>query len=266
MQQASRHCQIRQDEPHHHETCLQHIRLQQLSDLPADLYARGDAALDRRRPATTRPRSDAARRTPGRSICPGRRRREIRTIAEGEGAGHFGLAASDRRRFRLQSVLVLRPSDQATAAHYEEIIGLAADLSSKMVLYHRRLAGGRHEPRQEGWAYSLECLRSVAACAADHDIVVAIEPTTADTNLIDTAERGAPHDARRRWRPTSGRCSTPSMSTMRARALSDYVTAMGGDLVNVHAADTARRAIGDGEFDWDGLLAALVDEQVIPDT
>lgn len=83
------------------------------------------------------------------------------------------------------------------------------------------------------------------------------EPTTADTNLIDTAA-----DARRMT--VEAECANVGLMfdtchiAYEGRSLSSYVADMGSDLVHLHAADTDRKAIGEGDMDWDELLGALV--------
>ncbi|WP_171026142.1 sugar phosphate isomerase/epimerase family protein [Mesorhizobium comanense] len=184
------------------------------------------------------------------------RRNDIKAIAAGEGIAISSLLPAIGGGFGCNPCSILRVERQATVEHYKGIVELASDLGAGMVLY---IGGWRAEgmSRQDGWAHSLDCLRAVAAHAADRDITVVIEPTTADTNLIDTAA-----DARRMMAESEGDNVRLMFDTCHVahegRSASSYVGDMGLDLVHLHAADTGRRAIGDGNMDWDDLLRSLL--------
>lgn len=184
------------------------------------------------------------------------RRRDIRKLVEGEGLDICSLLPAIGGGFGCNPCSSLRAERQGAVEHYREIVDLAADLGAGMVLY---IGGWRSEGLSlaDGWSHSLDCLRSVAGHAADRGIVIAIEPTTADTNLIDTAA-----DARRMMEE-SGYANVKLMFdtchvAFEGRSLRDYVSEMGDALVHLHAADTNRKAIGKGEMDWDSLLKALI--------
>lgn len=140
-------------------------------------------------------------------------------------------------------------------AHYGEVIRFAADLGAETVLFIPGWVAVGME-RGQAWDLARDALASVAATAAEHGIRLAIEPTTADTNLVDSAE-----DAVRLAREV-GRDNVKLMfDTCHVLAAQedcrDYVRVMGGDLVHLHAAERDRKAIGDGDFDWPGLIQAL---------
>ncbi|WP_428423488.1 sugar phosphate isomerase/epimerase family protein [Pararhizobium sp.] len=183
------------------------------------------------------------------------RRKEIRQIASGEGLAISSLLPAIGGGFGCNPCSVLRAERHATIEHYKEIVDLAADLGAGLVLY---IGGWRAEDlsHEEGWAQSLDCLRAVAAHAGDRNIVIAIEPTTADTNLIDTAS-----DARRMMVESEASNVRLMFDTCHiaydGKPLSSYVEEMGTELVHLHAADTNRKAIGDGDMDWDNLLRSL---------
>ncbi len=185
------------------------------------------------------------------------RRSEIRALAEGEGIAISSLLPAIGGGFGCNPCSVLRAERLATIAHYKEIVDLAHDLGAKMVLF---IAGWRAEgmSREEGWAHSRDCLRAVANHAAERGITIAIEPTTADTNLIDTAD-----DARRLM--LESECANVGLMfdtchvAYEGVSPSSYVKDMGTDLVHLHAADTGRKAIGEGQMNWSELMRALVD-------
>ena len=177
-------------------------------------------------------------------------------MAEGEGLEICSLLPAIGGGFGCNPCSVLHRERQGAVEHYREIVDLAADLGAGMVLY---IGGWRAEGMsyEDGWSHSLDCLRSVARHAADSGIIIAIEPTTADTNLIDTAG-----DARKMMEETE--CANVKLMfdtchiAFEGRPLADYVEDMGDALVHLHAADTGRKAIGKGEMDWDFLLKALI--------
>jgi protein FrlC len=184
------------------------------------------------------------------------RRQEIRSIARGEGLEISALLPAIGGGFGCNPCSSLRAERQATVSHYIDIIDLAADLGAGMVLY---IGGWRAEgmARDTGWAFSLDCLRRISAHASDRGISIAIEPTTADTNLIDTAA-----DARRMMEEVAASNVKLMFDTFHANfagvSFESYVEDMGAELVNIHMADTDRRAIGEGRIDWLPCVGRLV--------
>jgi protein FrlC len=184
------------------------------------------------------------------------KRAEIRSLADSEGIAISSLLPAIGGGFGCNPCSILRAERLATISHYTDIVDLAHDLGGKIVLF---IGGWRAEEmsREQAWAHSLNCLRKVAAHAAERGISIAIEPTTADTNLIDTAA-----DARRMMIEAEsenvGLMFDTCHISFEGRPLSSYVTDMGRDLMHLHAADTGRKAIGEGDMDWDDLLRALI--------
>lgn len=183
------------------------------------------------------------------------RREEIKAVAAGENIAVSSLLPAIGGGFGCNPCSSLRAERQATVEHYREIVDLASDLGAGMVLY---IGGWRAEGMSytDGWKHSLDCLRSVASHAADRGITIVIEPTTADTNLIDTAA-----DARRLMTESEAANVKLMFDTFHVayegRSFASYTEEMGTDLVHLHAADSGRKAIGDGEMDWDELIKAL---------
>ena len=89
-------------------------------------------------------------------------------------------------------------------------------------------------------------------------MTVCIEPTSADSNLIDTAG----HALKLR-----GDCGLPNVKVMfdtyhalyRNEVSSDYVYEMAPHLAHVHFADIDRKPPGEGVIDWVGVMQALKD-------
>lgn len=180
-------------------------------------------------------------------------------VAKGESITISSLLPAIGGGFGCNPCSILASERQATIDHYKKIIDLADDLDAGMVLY---IGGWRAQgmSQTDGWAYSLSCLQQVAAYANAADIKIAIEPTTADTNLIDSAA-----DARRMM----VECEANNVGLMfdsyhvafDGQSLSTYVRDMSDALVHLHAADTGRTAIGKGHMDWDSLLRTLLEHQ-----
>lgn len=186
-------------------------------------------------------------------------RKEIVKTAKGEDIAISSLLPAIGGGFGCNPCSILAAERQATIDHYIKIIDLAHDLGAGMVLY---IGGWRAQgmSQSDGWAYSLSCLQQVAAYANAADIKIAIEPTTADTNLIDSAA-----DARRMM----VECEASNVGLMfdtchvafGGQSLSSYVRDMSDALLHLHAADTGRDAIGKGHMDWDSLLKTLLEHQ-----
>ena len=146
---------------------------------------------------------------------------------------------------------------QATTQHYKEVVDLAADLGAKLVLY----VGGWQvfgTTRQDAWAWSVEALREVAQHAKERGITLAAEPTSADSNLIETAD-DALELIREVGQDNVGVMFDTYHALYRNEVSADYVRTMGEQLVHVHASDTDRLPPGEGAVDWPGFMQALKD-------
>ena len=146
---------------------------------------------------------------------------------------------------------------QATIAHYKDVVDLAHDLGAKKVLY---IAGWRSFGVDAGQAreWSLQALKSIAQHASEKGISIAVEPTSADSNLIETA-----HQALSLRADSDSKNVTVMFDTYHAlyrnEVSSDYVYEMAPHLDHIHCADIDRKAPGDGVVDWYGVLQAAKD-------
>jgi fructoselysine 3-epimerase len=144
----------------------------------------------------------------------------------------------------------------AAVEQYKKVIDLCGDLGGRTVIY---VAGWQvfGTPRAEAWAWSREALAKVAAHAAGRQITIVIEPTSADSNLIDSAD-----DAIALMREVGSPAVQLMFDTYHAiyrnEPSTDYVRRMGKDLKHVHLADAGRAAPSDhGRADYRGLVRAL---------
>ncbi|MGN6101169.1 MAG: sugar phosphate isomerase/epimerase family protein [Devosia sp.] len=152
----------------------------------------------------------------------------------------------------------LLPEERAaTIAHYKEVIDLARDLGSERVLY---IAGWRSfgVSREDALGWSLDALVAIGKYAAERGVTICIEPTSADSNLIDTAGEAL------RLREQSGLSNVKVMfdtyhALYRNEVSSDYVYEMAPHLAHVHFADLDRLPPGEGVVDWVGVMQALRD-------
>ena len=145
----------------------------------------------------------------------------------------------------------------ATIRHYKEVVDLAADLGAERVLY---IAGwrvfGTEQP--QAWDWSLGALREIAAHAAERGITVCIEPTSADSNLVDTA--GEALLLRAQSEAPNVRVMFDTYHALyRNEPSADYVYEMAPHLAHVHFADSDRLPPGEGAVDWFGVMQALRD-------
>jgi protein FrlC len=75
---------------------------------------------------------------------------------------------------------------RAGAAYVGEVLRLASDIGCPTVIHlggYRRLG----QPYSEAWAYAVEGLQNAAKAAREHGMRLAVEPTAADSNLVEHA-------------------------------------------------------------------------------
>lgn len=148
-----------------------------------------------------------------------------------------------------------REEREATVAHYKDVVDLAADLGAGLVLY---VAGWQiyGVNSQDAWNWSLESLKQIAKYAADRGITLVVEPTPADSNLVNSAE-----DAVKLMRQVGESNVKVMFDTYhvlyRNEVSADYVRQMGASLAHIHASENGRLPPGPGMIDWFGLIQAL---------
>jgi fructoselysine 3-epimerase len=183
-------------------------------------------------------------------------RREIRTTLEGNSIALASMlpAPGGGPGFNVASPLAAERRN--TIDQYQKVIRLCAELGGKTVLY---IAGWQifGTSREQAWEWSHSTLSLLADVAADAGVTLVIEPTSADSNLVDSCD-----DAMRMMREVN----KPNVKLMfdtyhtlyRNEPPTDYVRRMGKDLAHIHLADAGRAApSADGKVDYFGLIAAL---------
>jgi protein FrlC len=185
------------------------------------------------------------------------RRRQLRDLMQGEGLPCVSLLPAPGGGPGNNPASPLPEERESTIAHYKEVVDLAHDLGADKVLY---IAGWRIFGTEQGqaWDWSRQALCEIADHAAGCGVTICIEPTSADSNLVDTAGEALA------LREQSGRPNVKVMfdtyhALYRNEPSSDYVYEMAPHLAHVHLADTDRGAPGEGAVDWYGFLQALKD-------
>jgi protein FrlC len=140
-------------------------------------------------------------------------------------------------------------------AHYKEVVDLANDLGAGRVLY---VCGWRGfgVAQALAWEWTRNALADIAAHAADKGIEVCLEPTPADSNLVDTvgdamrlkAEVGAAN---------IGLMFDTFHTHHRAESAQDSIVQLGDQMTHIHISDTDRMPPGAGKLDWSGIMTAL---------
>lgn len=185
------------------------------------------------------------------------RRRALRDLMQGEGLPCVSLLPAPGGGPGNNPASPLAEERAATVAHYKDVVDLAADFGCDRVLY---IAGWRIFGTEQAQAleWSLAALRQIADHAAGKGVTICIEPTSADSNLIDTAGEAL------QLRAQSERSNVAVMFDTyhvlyRNEPSSDYVYEMREHLAHVHFADSNRLPPGEGAVDWLGVMQALKD-------
>ncbi len=187
----------------------------------------------------------------------GERRRQLRALMKDQGLEPVSLLPAPGGGPGNNPTSPLPEERAATIAHYKEVVDLAADLGASRVLY---IAGwrvfGTRQPA--AWDWSVQALTAIALHAATRGVTIVVEPTAADSNLVETAGDAL------QLRAQSGQPNVKVMfdtyhALHRSEVSSDYVYEMAEHLGHVHLADTDRLPPGEGEVHWPSVLQALKD-------
>jgi protein FrlC len=142
-----------------------------------------------------------------------------------------------------------------TIKHYKDIVRLAHEWECPTVMW---IAGWAvfGTPQQEAWNHSLQALIDVAKYAEELGVTLVVEPTPADSNLVETADDAL------LLAEQSGQNNVKVMfdtfhALYRNEVPSDYVYRMKEKLGHVHIADVDRLPPGQGTGNFDTVLRAL---------
>lgn len=184
------------------------------------------------------------------------RRREIKSCLETNGLALASMLPAPGGGPGFNPASVITAEREAAIDQYKKVIDLTADLGGNRVLYIAGwlVFGTTHD---EGFDNSRDSLARIAAHASGRGVNIAIEPTSADSNLIDSAD-----DAIRLMNAVGANNVSLMFDTYHAiyrnEVSTDYVHQMGSDLSHVHLADAGRAAPSDaGVADYRALVRAL---------
>jgi fructoselysine 3-epimerase len=183
------------------------------------------------------------------------RRREIRKVLESSGIALASMLPAPGGGTGFNVASPMKEERAAAIDQYKKVVALCSEWGGKTVLY---VAGWQifGTPREEAFAWSREALAEIADFAAGQGVTIAVEPTSADSNLIDSCD-----DVIALMKAV-GKTNVKGMfdtyhTLYRNEVPTDYVYRLGKDLAHVHLADADRNPPGPGRIDYPGLVAAL---------
>ena len=140
-------------------------------------------------------------------------------------------------------------------AQYKQVVELCSDLGGPTVMY---IAGWQiyGTSRIQAWEWSRQALTEIAKTAADFGIVLVVEPTPTDSNLVESCD-----DAIEMMEQVGAKNVGLMFDTQHAyyrnEVPTDYVYRMGKNLRHIHLSEFGRLPPGAGRGDFVGLVSAL---------
>jgi fructoselysine 3-epimerase len=185
------------------------------------------------------------------------RRREIRRVLDGEGISVSSMLPAPGGGAGYNVASPDAPERAAAVDMYKKVADLCAEWRSPTLLY---VAGwqvfGTARPQALDWTTA--ALAEVADHAATLGVSVSVEPTSADSNLIDSCDDVISlMDAVNR--PNVGAMFDTYHTLYRNEVPTDYVYQLGKRLTHIHLADVNREPPGSGVVDYVSLIQALRD-------
>lgn len=172
------------------------------------------------------------------------RRAEIRSCLDANGLALASMLPAPGGGAGFNPASAIAAERAAAIDQYCKVIDLAADLGGDRVLY---VAGWIvfGTSRDEAFENSRDSLLKIVSHAADRGVEITIEPTSADSNLIDSAD-----DAIRLMNAVDANNVSLMFDTyhtiFRNEVATDYVHRMGSALKHVHLSDAGREAPCEG--------------------
>jgi fructoselysine 3-epimerase len=184
------------------------------------------------------------------------RRREMRSVLDHHALGVSTICPAIGGGPGLNPASDFEPERKAAVQHYRDCIDLAVDLGAPALLY---VAGWRiHGTSGErAWNQALTSMTEVARYGLERGVDLAVEPTSADTNLLDTAEDVLQMTAE------CGLASAKYMfdtyhTQFRRDVAPDYARTLRERLIHMHISDYDRGAPGQAGYDFQPLIDELV--------
>lgn len=183
------------------------------------------------------------------------RRREIKKVLDDHGIAVSSMLPAPGGGPGFNVASPLAEERQEAVDQYKKVIELCSDLGGPTVMY---IAGWQiyGTPRIQAWNWSREALSEIAKTAADFGVVVVVEPTPTDSNLIESCD-----DAIELMEQVASKSVGLMFDTQhtyyRNEVPTDYVYRMGKNLRHIHLSEFGRLPPGAGGGDFVGLVAAL---------
>ncbi len=186
-----------------------------------------------------------------------RRRVEIKKVLDGEGITLSSMLPAPSGGPVNNVSSPVEEERAYTTQHYKDLIDLTAQWGGKTVIYIPGwIVFGT--TRAQALEWSQQALAELADYAAPQGIQLVIEPTSYDSNLIDT-EHHAIELMQSVNRPNVGLMFDTFHVLYRREVNTDYVYTMGKDLRHIHMSEVRRLPPGHGECDFPAIMQALKD-------
>ncbi len=141
--------------------------------------------------------------------------------------------------------------------HYKDMVQLTADWGGKRLicLPGWYIFGTTY---RQAWDWAAQAIGEIARFAQDFGVEIVIEPTPEDSNIVNTCDNTI--DMMKDVGEPNVRLMFDSHHVITQKeVMSDYVYAMGKDLVHIHASDNNRLPPGMGRGDFPALIDALAE-------
>lgn len=182
-------------------------------------------------------------------------RKEIRRILDGEGLALVSMLPAPGGGPGFNVASPNRLERDAALDQYRKVGDLCAEWGGTTLLY---VAGWQvfGTSREDAWAWSRDNLASLADHCTSIGITVAVEPTSADSNLVDSCD-DVMAMLRQVAKPNVKAMFDTYHTLYRNEVPTDYVHRLGEDLAHIHLADVNREPPGSGVVDYVSLIEAL---------
>ncbi|KGJ02091.1 Sugar phosphate isomerase/epimerase [Paracoccus halophilus] len=139
--------------------------------------------------------------------------------------------------------------------HYKEMVKLTADWGGNRLIC---LPGWTifGTSAHQGWDWAQQAILEIARHAQDFGVEIIIEPTPEDSNIVNTCDDTIQMMKDVGESNVKLMFDTHHVITL-GEVMTDYVHAMGGDLVHLHLSDNERLPPGQGIGDFPALIKAL---------
>ena len=183
------------------------------------------------------------------------RRKEIKKVLDDNGIAVSSMLPAPGGGPGFNVASPLAEERQEAIDQYKKVIELCSDLGGPTVMY---IAGWQiyGTPRIQAWNWSREALSEIVKTATDFGVMLVVEPTPTDSNLVESCD-----DAIELMEQVGAKNVGLMFDTQHAyyrnEVPTDYVYRMGKDLRHIHLSEFGRLPPGTGRGDFVGLVAAL---------